>query len=558
MTRDDVLRLTERVTSLADRLAAEPRLAAEVLRARRQFFGTGAGGAAGRGDDAAEHRFVEWFLLERESETLGAVPCSVPPFAEAATALQGSMAGVFLVQSSGPTGVFARDLQDDAVVELAVAGVTMAPGDLLVGRLYPTAGERWLPSVAAPLLRPGRDLAAAFGHDLDRLGLERRLQQIELEHLLLRRSGSAAPADDAPQQPPLEHLEADLERLLLAARARHSATAISQQLAQVERPGQVVGPLLDQLAFETDVDLDRVRQILLEIWNAHRGGALGGTAVRPSAGAVSRPPGETLGERLARTLDEGLQQKRDVGELFAQLESMAGIDGDQDDDDPAEADEVDEVDEFDDGADDEENDGGDLAPLIEEYLWETGRDDTAAAPPLRLFGELQKNAPVPRTDLERIEGSDLMRLLLHVYLRALPARRAADVREAFAELGRFYDWVAATQEIERRDVLQECRGALLDQLDRLQTAGEQLSSEARPERAPGVLQVEDVGPAGFGVRDDDGGHHWLAASPAAVRCLRVGDLVLGALGPAPAAPGAGRALAGLVVVLPIDARTLIE
>ena len=71
-----------------------------------------------------------------------------------------------------------------------------------------------------------------------------------------------------------------------------------------------------------------------------------------------------------------------------------------------------------------------------------------------------------------------------------------------------------------------------------------------------MLEVEDVGPRGFGVRDDDGGDHWLEVDPATAANLRVGDLVLGAL--APATAGQARGLVGLVVVLPADARSLME
>jgi len=161
---------------------------------------------------------------------------------------------------------------------------------------------------------------------------------------------------------------------------------------------------------------------------------------------------------------------------------------------------------------------------------------------------------LPHTDLEEVTGQDLMRFLLHVYLGASPESRAGEVRAAFAKVAEFYAWAERTQEMQIAAALQDCRGSLLDHLDRLATASRALSTTPDRSRRPSILQVEDLGPRGFGVRDDDGGDHWLQAAPEAVSALRQGDLVLGAL----VAAEKGSALAGLVVVLPADARTLME
>ena len=542
MDQNDLPDPTARIAELARRVSAEPRLRAELQRARREFFGEA---MAGHGSDVAEHRFAEWFLLERESETLGAVPSTVPPFDRESEGLGGSIVGLFLVESIGQT-VLVKDVQDREILELEPGGAH-AVGDLLVGRLYPRAGERWLPSAATPTLRPGRELADAFLRDVARLELGRRLHQIELEHLLLRHHEERAepPVAGPPPAPivPLEHLEADLERLLRNAGAPLDASAISQELREAPRPGTLIGPLLDRLAFDTDVDLDRARQLLLEIWNAHHEGD---PAADDTDCATPGPPGESLGERLVRTLEEGLGQRRNVEDLFAELERMAGVDPEEEE-------------EGDDGAAaNMEGDGGELAALVAEYEWETERHD--AEGPLRLWIELQRNAAVPTTDLTAIGRHDLMRLLLHVYLRSAPDERAARVRSAFADLERFYEWLAATQELDRRAVLGECRGALLEHLDRLQAAGRMLSNDEAPAQPPRLLQVEDTGRDGFGARDDDGEHHWCRIDPAAAAHLRVGDLLLaGFAGPRGDEPTSlERRLCGLVVVMPIDARALIE
>ncbi|MGC6487732.1 MAG: hypothetical protein ACON4Z_08825 [Planctomycetota bacterium] len=559
MTRDQVSRHTQIVAELAGALSANDRLRAELQRARRQFFGDAASAQA---DDAAEHRFAEWFLFERESESLGAVPAQVAPYAERAQELEDSIAGLFLVETVGDS-VNARDVQSGEIVELDDKR-SLQVGDLLVGRLYPAAQERWSASAATPALRPGRELADAVLRDLEQLEVSRRLQQIELEHLLLRQHGATAEAvlPGPPPEPlaPLEHLEADLQQLLQRAGGRHEAEHISQQLAAAPRPGPLVGPLLDQLAFDTDVDLDHARRLLLEIWNAHHAGRAPERAAEE--GVRGGPPGETLGEKLVRTLDEGLSDRQDVEQVFSQLEQLAGIEPEEEEEDAdAAAALVQRLAEAPSGAlaGGDDVDAGDLAPLVTEYHWETGTAD-ADASALQLWVELQRNAPVPTTQLEAISAQDVMRLLLHVYLRSAPDERAAQVREAFDELTRFYDWLTVTQEMDLRAVLRACEGPLLEQLDRLQDAGVALTNDEAPARAPGLLQIEEIGRDGFGARDDDGGGYWLAASPDALGRLEVGDLLLaGVAPPDPDAPTSMHArLAGLAVVLPVDARALIE
>jgi hypothetical protein len=600
MSRHDAKNNELAVARLSRRLAAEPRLQAEIRRARREFFGSDQpmGAKLQGAADTAEHRFAEWFALERECDSLGAVPVDIEPFAEVGQDLLGSMAGVFLVQATAAGGASALDLQDDTILDLFVPAGSLQAGDLVVGRLYPSGSGSWTPSTAAAVFRPGTAIGQAFLRDVRRLDLDRRLRQIELEHLLLRRPDQArSPTSSTEPAVPLERLEAELEGLLQQAGSEQGAGAISEQLALAVRPGPVMGPLLDELAFDTEVDLDRMRTLLLQIWNHHHDDVDQVVAAATAIVDPERsdgPPGETLGERLVRALDEGLQQKRDVEELFAQLERMAGLapgaadetdeppaddDIDRSEDEAAQRDRgydrnPDDDDELDDADDDEqddpaeagaavddEDDGapagvaeGDLLPLVEEYLWETGQTDPAIAAPLRAFAELQQNAAVPRQDLEQLEAVDVMRFLLHIYLAAPAVGRAAAVRRAFTELGRFCHWAATTQEMAVNKLLDPCQGPLLDHLDRLQAAGLALSSAHRPERRPGILLVEDVEGDGFGVRDDDGEHHWLQANPAQAALLQRGDLVLAAFAPGPA----GGTLVGPVVVLPSDARALME
>jgi len=539
--------------NLVASFAADSHLQAELQRARRQFFGANDPSARDfRGDrPAAELRFAEWFALERESEVLGAVPIDVPKFARDLHLCGGSTAGVWLVRSVVDDDVEAEDLQDGDTVDLDVPRGSLQTGDLVVGRLFPHRDGTFTPSAAAAVFRPGAELAEAFRHDIANVGLDRRLHQIELEHLLLRRAGqtpspTADPSRDVPPSDvPLERLEAELATLLEKGSGTFRVETISQELADAERPGQVMGPLLERLAFETSVDLDAARRVMLQIWNARH--ADDATTETPDT-----PRGETLGEQLVRTLDDGLRKKRDVDDLFAQLERMAGLE-------PGASDEGDNPFDHEDGDDDEEADDatagpGDLGPLVEEYLWETGRGDEPAAAALRVWAELQGNAAVPHTDLETVTSQDLMRLLLHRYLGAAPNARVTAVRGAFDELQRFYEWARREQELELGPVVEQCRGGLVAEVERLQAAGLALSTADTGEPAPAIFDVEEVRADGIGVRDDRSGHHWVTMGKASTALLRAGDLLLGTLDTTGRAPS----LRGMVVVLPTDARTLME
>lgn len=536
--------------AVMQRLQRSHRIEPEVRRARREFFGTEV--PPGGADPAAESRFLEWFLLERESDTLGAIPAEALAYEEALGALADSHCGVFSVTHVAPRRATLLDLQDERTLELAVEASPLLVGDFVVGRVLPEDGVNRLAASAA-VFRPGTALAAAFRRDLQRLALDRRLTQQELERLLLgprevpentsADGGDGRVVDTTAPEVPLEHLEADLETLLQDAGSEMRAADISMQLAGIDRPGRIIGPLLEQLAFDTSIDIDRTRRLLHEIWQAHAAHR----APEEAEPADAEPAGgEGLGAQLAQKLEEGLSRHRDVNELFAEIGRMAGMD-------PSELDEEEDEEEFQELDTRERGEWGNLEPLVEEFLWEQQVGEGPVQRTLRLWVELQGNAALPRTDLELVTGKDLLRVLLHTYLGASPGQRADAVRTAFAAIDRLYGWARETHELEAGAALEECRGTLLDQLDRLQAASQALSTEGAPGR-PAMGRVEEPQAKGFGIRLDGGDAWWIEAAPATCAMLRDGDLVLAAVQPGKA----GRAtLGGMVVVLPADADELV-
>ncbi len=564
MTESDPVRLQEALQTLFDQCMQDVRLQAEAQRARREFFGTVAVSSM---TPVQEHRFREWFLLERESDALGGVPGELAAEEDAVRDLLDSLASVFLVQADEDALVQVRDLQGDGLdaMEIEVSAEVLRDGDLLVGRLYSAGEVRWIPSAAIAIYRPGWKLGAALQRDFVRLGLQRRLSQLELEHLLLHRNeGADDSALDLPEWRPVEHIEADLQTLLGGLDDSFEVTAISEALRATARPGVVMGPLLDQLAFDTEVDLDTARRLLLELWGAHHseGGAVGSAAVLglmpespgPAATEQGMRSDATLGERLVAALDAGLAAHEDVEELFDKIERMAGIDPVADEEeDPEELAAAARIVEAVAGASGQ----GNLGPLVEEFLWETGQGDAPIAASLQLLVSLQNQAPVPNHDLEELASRDLMRALLHVYLGAEPKGRSAAVRETFDAFGKFFTWAKDTQVMDLSAVLEGCRGPLLDQLDRLQQASATLSTEdaTAGQPRPSMLVVDDLGKDGFGVLADDE-PYWITANEGVVALLRQGDLLLGAMVPQ-AGDNQGERLVGTVVVLPSGAESLI-
>ncbi|MEM7199346.1 MAG: hypothetical protein AAF628_03715 [Planctomycetota bacterium] len=535
------------------RLVAEatrdPRLASEFQRARREFFG-GDGEDAVEPGPAAETRCVEWYLLERESEVLGEEPGrrmlrEVAELDAAQALLMESVAGVFAVENTGTPGevVRLRDLQDSVVHEVvAPLGLALSSGDLVVGRLYGTATRAGVVSPAVAVQNDGRALGAAFLADVHQLQLDRRLTQVEIEHLLFLPARRAEAAERA--LPPLEHVEAQLQGLLVSAgHADHDVAEISEALRQAASPGTVIGPILDELAFETDVDLDAARRLLIDLWNAQRRISAGEAAAasRPRAADVATPSAPGLGQRLASRIEEGLERAEDLEELFAEVEAMIGDGAGIDDDAEAAA-----------GGDVWE---GDLAPLIQEYLWEEQRSGGDAERVLHELVRQQREAPVPRMNLEDVQAEDLLRLFVGAYLAAEPRARAQRVQSYWAIVEHFFRWAERTQEFELGAPLEACRDGFVAEVERIHRASLALStppSAGAELPPPALLRVGEVDRDGFEVLR--GGDRVWVETAAAPADLRQGDLLLGTL---QRESEVGGALRGLVLVLPASAEPML-
>jgi len=576
---------------LLDQAEQDPILLAELARAQREFLGPMAldSGRMVQERAAAATRFAEWFLLERESDVLGAIPIEVllaklpdspaeDSAAEGGAAeggaaedsaleatrepgvrtdrelLLGSLVGFFRIESARGAEAQAIDLQDGEVIDLREQSPgVLARGDLLVGRLYAIDEGGYVASVAATLHKDAVALGEAMSADLARLDLGRRLNQLEIEHVLLRGRELAVPA--APNYPPIEHLEAELEGYLARAGKHARATSeISAALREAETPGIIVGPLLEEIAFETDADLDELRRILLELWSAQRVRALrppasnDTPAARPDPAkpdprqgkARAQEPG--LGASLAQRIEQGLTRHEDLDHLFTDVENLFGerIDPDE----PLGGNFGEQ------GVDD-----GDLAGLVAEFLWETKSEHGEEATALAALVRQQTDAPVPMLDAETLTGNDFLRLLVATYLAAPPNLRSERVLSVAQALRRFSEWLASEQDIDLESALAVTQSVFLAPLERVSAAGLALSTATVPGRVPSLWRVLATGESGIEITGlDDDAPRVLALSPQTARSVRVGDLLIAAVS---AATREGAAFLGMVVVLPAGVESVL-
>ena len=200
----------------------------------------------------------------------------------------------------------------------AEASHDLSEGDLLCGRLYPLGDERYRLSPAMAVFRDPA-LAQALESDLERLRSRRRgtlrIAQGELERMFFAApqaagtGGSDAPAPNAPApnapaaaalapvaEPAARQVRAELLELLgagggagQAGLGPERAAALLEAFEVEARRGErasaagALGELLDAVAFHSQVDIERVRRLCIEHWNALLAEPAGAPPGRPAA-----------------------------------------------------------------------------------------------------------------------------------------------------------------------------------------------------------------------------------------------------------------------------------
>jgi hypothetical protein len=299
-------------------------------------------------------RHLEWFLLERTSEVLGAVPLErffdgldegeVTSAAAVYASLRGSRTGVFRVaRVVDQDGLLLDDLlgRGQYAVPDAVLVSEFTPGDLVVGRLYPEDlgedGERtlWGLSSSATSFRNPK-LLVALERDLEAMRARTRgplrMTQADIEAMFfceqvhVETPLEPAAASDAPRmrRAALELLE---DQGVTPARAEEFLSVLAAhplpELDAAIGADDPLGWILDELAFETDVELEVARRVLTEYW--HAAGAV--VVEADTVGEPDAPEEAKAAEALAR-FDAGRAAGQDLDTLFAELESELGLEPD--------------------------------------------------------------------------------------------------------------------------------------------------------------------------------------------------------------------------------------
>ena len=528
--------LERTVAWLEAELARDPVLAREFGESRAEYFSHRSVASVAL-DPLAHRRHLEWFLLERFSPGRGGVPLEVLVHdarsgaleadegegtrEQALAALLSSLASVFEVTGVLPgEGVWVRDLAGggEYALEEPEASHALAQGDLLVGRLYSVGETLHRMSSAAGVFREER-LREAIRRDLERARASRRgslrLSQADLERMFWSEPAAGA-VGDAVARARTALAEGGVPEGLIES-------VLSELSAAPFEPGSVLpgtqdalGHVLERLAFETSVDLEMARRVLLEAWTvqgAARGAEQGATRSAESAAgsAAGRPrpsSGEVDVEAAMAAFDQGRREGRDLEQLFGELERDLGLDPEGEEEDAEES----SVPDF----------PGAVGAVVEEYLWDLERQGQAEQARrhacLRKLGEFGTSIGV----FENLAARDLL-VFGSVWLPELGGLRDADeARALLAALESFCAWCDEQQEVPLSREFAQGAASLASSLPRVVQAN-RLCEPGADLSAGQVFEVAEVAPGSLSLTDARGNLRAARVDPRVSEQLEPGD-----------------------------------
>ncbi|MFN0208044.1 MAG: SEC-C domain-containing protein [Planctomycetota bacterium] len=503
-----VLDLQQLLSSLLARLRAaidsDADLAADRDTALSEFFGIREPDATSLG------RFYEWYLFERRSPLTGEAPPfvvlldrveSTLPF-ETRDLLDELGASRFSIYeySSGEEELTIHDLISDAMYpiedyQFLELKESLDDTSLVIGRLYPTGKGSYLFGPFGFVVKG--EVATALRRDVaNTSGRHGRLSQREMEWLLFGGPADPRPADaeltkaKIPTLPippdefePLERLEAEVESWLRTAAVEGlDFDEVKGRLEAAESSAEEVILILNEIAFETDVDLETGRRILpayaLALRNAKKkregANAMNPRIVKDELRAKSDElcncgSGEVYGncclpkDAIAR-FDAGRANGEQLNDLFQHLAAAMGVEDDDEDDDSPSV-EISQL--------------PPIAPMVEEYLWESSQsgktNDPADAALLEAFARSIDEGPGAPGDAAGVRPEHLQRFFAKDRYCQLNAPGAGAISLDAAALRQFAIWLRDEHGIDWISSLQQINEESLADADRLAAANELLA-----------------------------------------------------------------------------------
>lgn len=451
-------------------------LRAEFAASTGEFFPSGIPDGSVHETLLAGRRHLEWFVLERHSPSLFGTPVerlldawrrrAEPAVAAVEDALLSSFTGVFEVsQVAAGEGAWLRDLAglgEHPIVAPAGSAYLQA-GDLIVGRVFPMPGGANHLSRAVAMMREAALVGAVerdLAHTRERqAGKVLHVAQRELERMFFSGGSMAFAAATGVAVDPVGEArrwlaEAGLGEARIAGYLDTLQKSPCDPARLVHGAGDALAAILDDLAFETDIDLDRTRLLLMDAWRA---------LAAPSVPASRPATADARGARDARAAVEafarGRRAGRDLDTLLSDLARDLGIEED----------------------DDETDDGstlpdfpGVVGAMIEEFLWETAHDHGQATAErfavLRNLGRFGENIGL----FEALGPRDLLHFSafwLHETSAVATPEEARDLVDALAT---FCEWAESAHEVPLATGFAEPLHGLRESLPRIVDANARL------------------------------------------------------------------------------------
>ena len=443
-----------RCTEALQRLLEEDAALGSELKEARESYVRGKPPATPMDLARVERRFREWFLFERRSRRYGEPPALT--FQERlrkrlgdadgglAERLNESVFGIFEVSEVLDGGRLAvRDLLNPKDYLLRGPWPNAArAGDAVAGRLFETAeGDHILSPDTGLLLRDPK-LLEALRSDLRKARSDRpgsRLSQAELETVLWHFPPGHGLA--------LPEIEKRWGKLVRMAPPRFDAARVRQRLEASADPGPEVSRLLDELAFDSGVDLDEARLLLLD-W----------LALLPASRASPDAPcpcgsGSSYGEcclpaDAVAAFEKGKAAGENLDSLFLKLEADLGI----------------EPDPGYDVAEESTSSEPEIADLVREYLWEAMEEDKGL---LTLASYLERDCVPPVSRLDEVGARHLADFLARRYPAGPEGRDPKRARALLEALDRFGQWADREQGATLGTFLRPLLAKLRDELPRI-------------------------------------------------------------------------------------------